>query len=130
MSDFPRPDLLPVMTERHDAHGRPIGRDLNYSRPLAKKVIVRPPTQAEKADGLREQVIGEVVTFYDHPGHYYAANGEELDEATARRAGFNVDADKRRAERERRLAEAKAKIDKEYAELEAKAEAEGRADGQ
>jgi hypothetical protein len=60
-----------------------------------------------------------VHMYKDSPGVYYGPHGDEVDEATAKAAGFPVDEQVRERERRKRLAEADARIrrDLEYERL-------------
>lgn len=100
----------------------------DYSRPLIKKVLVRPPTKVEAASGVREIVLGEVGMYIDEPGVFYDIQGNVMDEKMATRPGGftkeEVAKYLREAEKRRRIAE----IEAEYADKLA-AEEEGSASG-
>ncbi len=95
-----------------------------YSVGCMKRVLTKSPTLLERQAGQLEQVIGEVLMRKDRPGVFYDAHGNQVSEELARQAGFPVERLKREGEKQRRLAEARAKIEAEFAEQQAAIEAE------
>lgn len=103
---------------RHDA----------YAAGCLKRAVVRRPTEGERRNGLHEVVVAEIIMRHDQPGVFYDIQGKPVDDATARAAGFDVTRWKLAGEKQRRKAEALARIEEEYARIEAGAEADGPAE--
>ena len=52
--------------------------------------------------------------YLDDPGIFYASNGQTVNDAEAEKAGYDVKSERLEAEKRIKIAEAKAKIEREY----------------
>lgn len=74
--------------------------------------------------GRKGSLPNRVYMYKDQPGSYYSASGQIVSENDASLAGFDIEVDKRAAMKQKLLAEAAEKVEKQMREVERQADAE------
>jgi hypothetical protein len=101
----------------------------DYSRPLMKKVIVRPPTKVEAMSGVKEVPVSEIGMYLDEPGVFYNNQGHKIDVKVAMAPGGFTKDEVGHWLRMKEKADKLAAIEAEYAEQKAAVLGEPKSDG-